>query len=59
MQRVEQRLIFTHPKSPSTPVDFLKDDVYVLSDRNKYVEQINVLKSPHPTSTIFYSFREV
>lgn len=59
LQRVEQRSICTHPKSPSTPVDFLKDDMYVLSDRNKYVEQINVMKSPHSTSTIFYSFREV
>ena len=59
LQRVEQRSIFTRPKSPSTPADFLKDDVCVLSDGNKYVEQINVMKSPHSTSTIFYSFREV
>lgn len=58
MQRVEQRSICTHPKSLLL-IDFLKDDMYVLSDKDKYVEQINVMKSPHSTSTIFYSFREV
>lgn len=43
----------------TTPTDFLKDNVYVLCDGKKNVEQINVKKCPSFISMIFYSLREV